>query len=307
MTNRFDALTQQLFQKSIADCSLEELENLANDYPYFAPAQYILLAKLKDADNNGYQAQLQKAILYYHDPIVFDHFLNKEDYDVDFTSLDVPKTLPAENRIEVLPEQEIQKDTREENLSEIQEPELSNEIQTEPSDEIKEEGEIIIENPPVEELLPEEIKNEAASNAAITERIENIPAITAETNQTGTGLVFEPYHTVDYFASQGIKLSQEEVSKDKFGKQLKSFTEWLKTMKRLPAAEQVKSLEPGSEQKIENLAAHSVEGEEVYTETMAEVWERQGNREKAMEVYNKLSLLNPSKRAYFAAKIDSLK
>jgi hypothetical protein len=307
MTNRFDALTQQLFQKSIADCSLEELENLANDYPYFAPAQYILLAKLKDADNNGYQAQLQKAILYYHDPIVFDHFLNKEDYDVDFTSLDVPKTLPAENRIEVLPEQEIQKDTREENLSEIQEPELSNEIQTEPSDEIKEEGEIIIENPPVEELLPEEIKNEAASNAAITERIEIIPPITAETNQTGTGLVFEPYHTVDYFASQGIKLSQEEVSKDKFGKQLKSFTEWLKTMKRLPAAEQVKSLEPGSEQKIENLAAHSVEGEEVYTETMAEVWERQGNREKAMEVYNKLSLLNPSKRAYFAAKIDSLK
>jgi hypothetical protein len=307
MTNRFDALTQQLFQKSIADCSVEELENLANDYPYFAPAQYILLAKLKDADNNGYQAQLQKAILYYHDPIVFDHFLNKEDYDVDFTSLEVPKILPAENRIEVLPEQEIQKDTREENLSEIQEPELSNEIQTEPSDEIKEEGEIIIENPPVEELLPEEIKNEAASNAAITERIEIIPPITAETNQTGTGLVFEPYHTVDYFASQGIKLSQEEVSKDKFGKQLKSFTEWLKTMKRLPAAEQVKSLEPGSEQKIENLAAHSVEGEEVYTETMAEVWERQGNREKAMEVYNKLSLLNPSKRAYFAAKIDSLK
>jgi hypothetical protein len=159
----------------------------------------------------------------------------------------------------------------------------------------------------VEESISEEIKNEEASKAAITELIENIPPITAETNQTGTGLVFEPYHTVDYFASQGIKLSQEEVSKDKFGKQLKSFTEWLKTMKRLPAAEQVKSLEPVSEQKIENLAAHSVEGEEVYTETMAEVWVRQGNKEKAMEVYNKLSLLNPSKRAYFAAKIDSLK
>jgi hypothetical protein len=29
-------------------------------------------------------------------------------------------------------------------------------------------------------------------------------------------------------------------------------------MKRLPAAEQVKSLEPGSEQKIVNMAAHSV-------------------------------------------------
>ena len=304
MTNRFDALTQQLFQKSIADCSVEELENLANDYPYFAPAQYILLAKLKDADDNGYQAQLQKAILYYQDPITFDHFLNAEDYDLDFTSLEVPEILPAEKEMEIFPE--MQKETGKENVSEIQEPDLSNEIQTEPPDEIKEEGEIIIENPPVEESLPEEIKNEAASNAAITERIENIP-ITAETNQTDNGLVFEPYHTVDYFASQGIKLSQEEVSKDKFGKQLKSFTEWLKTMKKLPAAEQVKSLEPVSEQKIENLAAHSVEGEEVYTETMAEVWIRQGNKEKAMEVYNKLSLLNPSKRAYFAAKIDSLK
>jgi hypothetical protein len=228
--------------------------------------------------------------------------------------LEVPEILPAEKEIEILPEQEMQKETGKENVFEIQEPDLSNEIQTEPSDEIKEE--IIVEKPPVEESIfeeekedatPEEIKNEAASNAAITERIENIPAITAETNQTDNGLVFEPYHTVDYFASQGIKLSQEDVSKDKFGKQLKSFTEWLKTMKRLPAAEQVKSLEPVSEQKIENLAAHSVEGEEVYTETMAEVWVRQGNREKAMEVYNKLSLLNPSKRAYFAAKIDSLK
>ena len=306
MSERFNTLSQQLFQRNIVDCPLEELENLANDYPYFAPAQYILLAKLKDADNNGYQAELQKAILYYHDPIAFDHFLNAEDYNIDFTSLEVPQILPAENEIEVLPEQEIQKDTREENLSEIQEPELSNEIQPEP-DEIKVPGEIIVENPPVEESISEEIKNEEASKAAITELIENIPPITAETNQTGTGLVFEPYHTVDYFASQGIKLSQEEVSKDKFGKQLKSFTEWLKTMKRLPAAEQVKSLEPVSEQKIENLAAHSVEGEEVYTETMAEVCVRQGNREKAMEVYNKLSLLNPSKRAYFAAKIDSLK
>jgi hypothetical protein len=216
--------------------------------------------------------------------------------------------LPAENEIEVLPEQEIEKEINEEKFSELKEPELSNEIQpTEPSNEIKEPGEIIVENPPGEESTPEEIEKEEASKAAISERIETIPAITAEATQTDTSLVFEPYHTVDYFASQGIKLSQEEVSKDKFGKQLKSFTEWLKTMKKLPAAEQVKSLEPGSEQKIENLAAHSVEGEEVYTETMAEVWERQGNREKAMEVYNKLSLLNPSKRAYFAAKIDSLK
>jgi hypothetical protein len=115
-------------------------------------------------------------------------------------------------------------------------------------------------------------------------------------NESPEQLAFEPYHTVDYFASQGIKLSQEEAPKDKFGKQLKSFTEWLKTMKRLPVNEQVKPLDIQAEQNVETLAAHSVE-----------VWIRQGNREKAREIYNKLSLLNPSKRAYFAAKIESLK
>jgi len=40
---------------------------------------------------------------------------------------------------------------------------------------------------------------------------------------------------------------------------------------------------------------------------MAEVWEKQGNAAKAIEVYTKLSLLDPSKSLYFAAKIEDLK
>jgi predicted Zn-dependent protease len=120
-------------------------------------------------------------------------------------------------------------------------------------------------------------------------------------------LSFEPFHTVDYFASQGIKLSQEEFGKGQFGRQLKSFTEWLKTMKRLPATEQMKKLDPHSEEKVENIAAHSIDNSEILTEAMAEVWMKQGKTEKAIEVYNKLSLLNPSKRSYFAAKLENLK
>jgi hypothetical protein len=45
----------------------------------------------------------------------------------------------------------------------------------------------------------------------------------------------------------------------------------------------------------------------VFTEAMAEVWIKQGNVSKAIEVYNKLCLQNPSKSTYFAAKIDHLK
>ena len=78
-------------------------------------------------------------------------------------------------------------------------------------------------------------------------------------------------------------------------------------MKKLPVAEQVKNIDVASERKVEHLAQHSVADADVVTEAMAEVWVKQGNREKAIDTYNKLSLLNPSKRAYFAAKAEFLK
>ncbi|HLZ86586.1 MAG TPA: hypothetical protein VKQ52_05085, partial [Puia sp.] len=118
--------------------------------------------------------------------------------------------------------------------------------------------------------------------------------------------VFEPYHTIDYFASQGIKLTLDENPSDPLGKQLKSFTDWLKSMRRLPQKDREVIPDRVLEQTVQNFAAHSIEGKEVVTETMAEVLAKQGMREKARVVYEKLSLLNPDKRAYFATKIEQL-
>ncbi|HRN46498.1 MAG TPA: hypothetical protein PKW69_00580, partial [Niabella sp.] len=61
------------------------------------------------------------------------------------------------------------------------------------------------------------------------------------------------------------------------------------------------------DRKIENMAEKSVSGENAITEAMAQVWVKQNEISKAIEVYQKLSLLNPAKSAYFAAKIDFLK
>ena len=119
-------------------------------------------------------------------------------------------------------------------------------------------------------------------------------------------IVFEPYHTIDYFASQGIKLTLDENPSDSLGKQLKSFTDWLKVMRRLPQKDREIVPDIAAERTVQTIAAHSIEGKEVVTETMAEVLAKQGMPEKAREVYNKLSLLNPGKRAYFAAKIEQL-
>ena len=136
------------------------------------------------------------------------------------------------------------------------------------------------------------------------------PAIQTISEKTDTPLateelLFEPLHTTDYFASQGIKLSQEVQSGDKFGQQLRSFTDWLKSMKKLPQTQVVEQVPIDSQVTI--MAEKSNEEGDVLTESMAEVLIEQGKFTRAIEIYRKLSLLNPAKNTYFAGKIDSLK
>jgi hypothetical protein len=78
-------------------------------------------------------------------------------------------------------------------------------------------------------------------------------------------------------------------------------------MKRLPQIETTKIPDSPADEKVQQLADHSISEDEVVTETMAEVWLKQGNKEKAIETYNKLSLRNPGKSAYFASLIEQLK
>ena len=118
-------------------------------------------------------------------------------------------------------------------------------------------------------------------------------------------LIFEPLFTTDYFASQGIKLSEEIKANDKLGNQLKTFTAWLKTMKstngnRLPETTVI-------DKKVEQLAEKSNEEDEIVTESMGDVYIQQGKYEQAEEIFKKLSLLYPAKSIYFANKLEHLK
>lgn len=123
-------------------------------------------------------------------------------------------------------------------------------------------------------------------------------------------IVFQSYHTIDYFASQGIRLQPSDFAQDKLGQQLKSFTEWLKSMKKLSTvADPAKEADPEEaslSKRVVSIAEHSLEEKEIVTEAMAEVWAKQGNVQKATDIYQKLSLRNPHKNAYFAAKIKQL-
>jgi hypothetical protein len=165
-------------------------------------------------------------------------------------------------------------------------------------------------------VLQSFLKESAANNPEIAEPmptssdpIHNTPEIpvpATPTTSSKADLLFEPLYMTDYFASQGIKLSEDQLQKDQLGKQMRSFTEWLKTMKKSPGyrlSEQQTPLDP----KVEKLAERSNVETDVITESMAEVLAEQGKTEKAIQIYEKLSLQFPAKSVYFARKISSLK
>ena len=355
MSERIHALAQHLLGKSsVEECSLEELQHLSKRYPFFAPAQFLLLQKLKEVGSPDAAAQQRKALLYFHDPLQFDYFLSADSHAMDdlvtvarevnneaetnaFAA--TPESITRET-LPVTDVQEIQEYDQNDSLvpemneasfaetgSVFPEPDIVKEETFDHSAEpvvlpveplsvehhpvVQTTEESGIQTEPIEERVVEEtpvelVPAEANANSQIHTSDPSAPTNTPAPAKGGD-ILFEPYHTVDYFASQGIKVTANDLTKDKLSKQLRSFTEWLKVMKRLPAAEMAGSPQTTAEKSVAHMASHSVEESEIVTEAMAEVWAKQGAHEKAIETYNKLSLLNPSKKAYFAAKIENLK
>jgi len=120
-----------------------------------------------------------------------------------------------------------------------------------------------------------------------------------------TGMAFEPFHTVDYFASQGIKVEKlpEKQVATQLDQQVKTFTDWLKSMKKL-------SYQPTNiytDPLVNAQARSSLNKKEIVTEAMAEVWIKQGHFDMARQVYTKLMLQHPEKNPYFAARLQDLK
>jgi len=325
MSNRIHALAQQLTGKqNLEDCSLDEVKHIAQRYPYFAPAQFLLLQKLRQSGPpEEAETQYQKAVLFYPDPLQFEFFISSGNFYGDETETHEmaslsPETLEEEKK-ENITENDVQQTltgTEELQSSPINE-ETNPASALQPTDFIEEVNPVdskeeATDYSPVN-IAQEEPQEIIVSEVTVANGLEETTAVQpekiepSEPAQTTAALAFEPYHTVDYFASQGIKISQDELPKDKLGKQLKSFTEWLKTMKRLPAVQLDENTENAAEKGVETLANRSVSDSEVLTEAMAEVWVKQGLPEKALDIYNKLLLHNPSKKAYFAAKIENLK
>jgi hypothetical protein len=273
------------------------LQQVSQQHPYFTPAQFYLLQQLQHSHNN-YRHQAAKTAVLFNNPYwlqfqlqqlpdltaaketpVIDMFVAEADNSANTTeAAEQDAAVPVE--IQQSAAEHIEPKATNNKYEPIAAIEETNSTDTPEDQEQQTEQEM----PPIKIDLAASIK-EAENEHALS---------------------FEPMHLVDYFASQGIKLSDDIQTADKLGKQLKSFTEWLKTMKKVHAGDPETGA-AATDVTIQTMAEKSNTEDEMVTEAMAEVFAQQGKTRKAIDVYKKLSLLNPLKSAFFAAKIEQLK
>lgn len=308
MESNVNIIAKSLFAKnSFDEVTEEQLLDYTHAYPYTGIGHF-LLAKRKKDKGEPYQAAAAKASLYFNNPLWLHYLLESYPEDIEVPELENVPEVPV---VQEVPEEE----------SEVHDEKVIVEVESveKVAEPVIENNEAVVashENESVE--LHDQIPVKEAAITPVSTDETSIPAVSTDSSVLAAHSVapsleeplFEPYHTIDYFASQGIKLRLEDLEKDKFGKQLRSFTDWLRTMKKIaPVVAGSPVAEPQqdpSEAEIQKVAAESVEASDVETEAMAEVWVKQGKKTRAAAIYRKLSLLNPGKSHYFAAKIDQL-
>lgn len=272
------SIFESLFNRDFSDTgNTGFLKELTEKHPYFSPAQFFLLEKMQD-NAPAFEKQAVKATILFNNP----HWLHFQLKETGLAGL----VSPEAETTEILPGE-----------AEAAEMENSNEatFKVETAEPGTAEMDDLPDNTDEPAVMEKEIEpmhielKMPLQNAALEE-----------------AMLFEPMHLVDYFASQGIKLSDEVQTADKLGRQLKSFTEWLKIMKKVHVENEAEN-PVKTDINVQEMAENSNTGTEILTEAMAEVFARQGKLAKAGEVYQKLSLLNPAKSTYFAAKLENLK
>jgi hypothetical protein len=278
-------LYNKIFNKSESDWDTTLfLEKTVEDYPYFGLAHYFNI-KNTASSKGSFAPIAAKAALFFNTPFLLRANLYNENAALENATIIDKKVIFSDDN-----EQEIDviKATEQQDLPQIkQETTAAFEKVNNNTVSIAEEVLNTADN-----ILPSES----------TDTLDKVP----DSIVTKEEMIFEPLFASDYFASQGIKLSEVIAGDDKLGKQLKSFTSWLKTMKKVHP-DKLPLVNEMVEKAVQYQAAISNMGIEVVTEAMADAFILQGKQIRAIEVYEKLSLLNPLKSAYFAAKIEQLK
>lgn len=237
---------------SLEGLSLQNLQEVISEFPYFSAAQLLLTKKLKEEDSLLFENQLNLTAAYVPSrKVMYDLLHIKKD------------------RFEVVSESKIN-EAIEESIKLNQEVKQTDELEK-----------IILSETQLYSIdtqigKPEGSKTESESSS-----------------EKNFGESHQFIDWLSYFESNTFnkEKSQHDI-----------IDEFISNEPRLPFVKQ-------SDAPVENLAKSSQIDIDNFlvTETLAKIHLDQGNRSKAIEIYERLMLKYPEKSAYFAAQIEFLK
>jgi hypothetical protein len=287
------ALLHLIGKSNLDDLQLEAIEQLVSEYPFFSPAQFLFSAKLQKEAHPLATAQTIKTSLFFSNP----HWLQFQLDSIKETSIvETPKPEMDTALLRSMFQEE-----------KIEEPAAFMPVFSAiATSEIAQE-QVYNNQPAISPVSTDQAKSDAKIASILSAQLAEFKKPIDAELPLEINNKQEKLYTIDYFASQGIQIDLSKIPQDKLTTKLRKFTDWLKDIKNHQPNPADLESSPESEKKVAETAMFSNESKEILTETMAEVLAKQGQIDKAIQLFIKLSFSNPEKSAYFATKIQQLK
>lgn len=305
--------------------SVDQLQKLAKDFPYFQAAHMLLSIASKKWDASVYQQSLKKtAIVATNRAHLFQLIHQLEE-----TALPEEKTLPVEKIAldekttanEPLKKEDTYQEDSHQELDILKAAEIASEVVNEP---------VLEKEKPVlnaEQILEKEIESHVVA-AFVEKEILKTPELhrpkapTEEPENFTDWLSFlkknngQPYTEIEVQVNKEKQKTQQAVSESEKTSEPTKDPLQARKQKNKAIIDKIIESSPGlirqkEEQKFytpDIKAKESLlENEHLVTETLARIYALQGSVNKAVRAYEILSLKFPQKSAYFATLIQKLK